>query len=355
MIASRRDRRAARRARSADGGRWRAPSARWPAVNLGAIERNCARLRARAARGARCARSSRPTATGTAPCRRARAALAGGASWLAVATARRGARAARRRGSTAPRARDGRADAGGARVALGAGADVVAWRERARRARCGAPRRRSRARQARHRHGPARAPATRDEATRVAEAVAAAPGVELAGAMTHFATADETGDAFFARAARRASRLGRASCARSHPGVVAPRRQLRRDAARPGEPLRHGALRRRDLRPGPVPAPTRPSTGSSRRWSCAPTSPRSSALAPGESVGYGRRFVAARRHVDRDAADRLRRRRAARALEQRRRARRRAPPPARRHGQHGQHHRRRSARTPPCAPATRRC
>ena len=40
---------------------------------------------------------------------------------------------------------------------------------------------------------------TRDpaEATRVAEAAAAADGVRLAGAMTHFATADERGDAFF--------------------------------------------------------------------------------------------------------------------------------------------------------------
>ena len=51
-------------------------------VNLAAIERNCARLRTRAARrGARCARSSRLTATATgpyrAPARRSRAARAG--------------------------------------------------------------------------------------------------------------------------------------------------------------------------------------------------------------------------------------------------------------------------------------
>ena len=36
-------------------------------------------------------------------------------------------------------------------------------------------------------------------------------------------------------------------------------------------------------------------------------------LAPGESVGYGATFTAARADVDRDAADRLRRRLAARA------------------------------------------
>ena len=46
------------------------------------------------------ARSSRPTPTGTAWCPSARAALEGGAAWLAVATARGGARAARRRAST---------------------------------------------------------------------------------------------------------------------------------------------------------------------------------------------------------------------------------------------------------------
>src|SRR5262249_48946903 len=36
-----------------------------------------------------------------------------------------------------------------------------------------------------------------DEATRVAATAAATDGVQLAGAMTHFATADEPGDAFF--------------------------------------------------------------------------------------------------------------------------------------------------------------
>ena len=36
-----------------------------------------------------------------------------------------------------------------------------------------------------------------DEATRVARAVGGAPRLELAGAMTHFATADERGDDFF--------------------------------------------------------------------------------------------------------------------------------------------------------------
>ena len=62
--------------------------------------------------------------------------------------------------------------------------------------------------------------------------------------------------------------------------------------------------------------------------------------APGQSAGYGRRFVAEGETVARAAADRLRRRLAARALGQRRRADRRPALPAGRHGQHGQRHRR---------------
>ena len=56
---------------------------------------------------------------------------------------------------------------------------------------------------------------TRDpqEATRVAEAAAAEPGVELVGAMTHFATADELGDDFFGEQLERFARVGSGRCA----------------------------------------------------------------------------------------------------------------------------------------------
>ena len=47
---------------------------------------------------------------------------------------------------------------------------------------------------------------------------------------------------------------------------------------------------------------------SSPRSSCAPTSPTVKPIAPGESAGYGRRFVAERPTRIGDAADRLRRR-----------------------------------------------
>jgi alanine racemase len=62
---------------------------------------------------------------------------------------------------------------------------------------------------------------TRDpeEATRVAEAAAGAPAVELAGAMTHFATADEPGDAFFGEQLARFRAWGPALRER-HPGLL---------------------------------------------------------------------------------------------------------------------------------------
>ena len=63
-------------------------------VDLGAIERNAARLAAVAAPAALCA-VVKGDGYGHGMVPAARAAQAGGASWLAVATAERGARAAR--------------------------------------------------------------------------------------------------------------------------------------------------------------------------------------------------------------------------------------------------------------------
>ena len=118
----------------------------------------------------------------------ARAALRGGASWLAVATAAE-ARHLREQGI------DGRLLVMGAltrdelRIAVESRADVVVWtREEAEAA--ARARRSARACQARHRHGTAR---HEGRGARVARFWA--PGV--AGVMTHFATADEPGDDLF--------------------------------------------------------------------------------------------------------------------------------------------------------------
>jgi alanine racemase len=135
-----------------------------------------------------------------------------------------------------------------------------------------------------------------DEARRVAEVAAATPGLELAGAMTHFATADDPDDGGYfsgqlARFAAWASALQR-----GHPGVVvhaANSAATLRDAASHFDLVRcgiaiygldpfHGDAAQRDLEPA-----------LELRSYVAHLKP----CAPGESAGYGRRFVARRETV----------------------------------------------------------
>src|SRR3954471_1477857 len=167
-------------------------------VNLAAIERNAARLMGACERGTRLCAVVKADGYGHGAVPAARAAIAGGASWLAVATAREAAelRAAGIAGTIvvlgalSPEELD---------VAAGARADVVAWRE-------------AFADAVAARASPDRPVGvhvkldtgmgrlgTRDpaEATAVAERVATAPGLALAGLLTHFATADDRGDRFF--------------------------------------------------------------------------------------------------------------------------------------------------------------
>src|SRR3954469_14456874 len=159
-------------------------------VDLAAIERNCARLAAVAAPAALCA-VVKADGYGHGAVPAARAALAGGATWLAVATAREAAdlRAA---DLDAPLLVLGALTAGELAMALDARAEIVAWREDFVRAIDRPARVHVKLDTGMGRLG------TRDagEATRVADAVAAAPHLELSGVMTHFATADEPGDDF---------------------------------------------------------------------------------------------------------------------------------------------------------------
>jgi alanine racemase len=162
-------------------------------VDLGAIERNCARLAAVAAPARLCA-VVKADGYGHGAVPAARAARAGGAAWLAVATAAEAAEL-RAAGIGGPLLVMGALSAEELDVALAAGADVVAWREDF--VRAVAARGVEAGVHVKLDTGMGRL-GTRDaeEATRVAEAVAAAPGLRLAGAMTHFATADEDDDAF---------------------------------------------------------------------------------------------------------------------------------------------------------------
>jgi len=165
-------------------------------VNLAAIERNCARLRSVAgAETALCAVvKANAYGHGTVPA--ARAALAGGAEWLAVAAADEAVEL-RAAGVEAPVLMMGALSADELSVALQAGADVVAWRAgfvEAVRAWA-----RETGRLARvhvkldvgmGRLGVRDA----DELLAIAREVDAAPELELVGAMTHLPCADVDGE-----------------------------------------------------------------------------------------------------------------------------------------------------------------
>ncbi len=117
-------------------------------IDTGAIERNCARL---AALAPLCA-VVKADGYGHGAVEAAKAAQRGGAAWLAVATAGEAAEL-RAAGIEGPLLVMGALSPEELDVALKARADVVAWREEFL---AGLQRRRRRAREAGHRHGPAR-------------------------------------------------------------------------------------------------------------------------------------------------------------------------------------------------------
>ncbi len=165
-------------------------------VNVAAIERNCARLRTELRHGAILCAVVKADGYGHGAVQSARAALAGGASWLAVASSRE-ARELRDAGL------EGRILVMGAlsqvelEEALEAKGDVVVWNPSYLQliAAAGGGRVHVKFDSGMGRLG------TRDpaEATEVAAAAQATAGIELAGLMTHFATADDLNDkGFFA-------------------------------------------------------------------------------------------------------------------------------------------------------------
>lgn len=164
-------------------------------VNLAAIERNVARLCTGLTGGAQLCAVVKADGYGHGAVQSARAALAGGASWLAVVEAGE-LRQLREAGL-----RDVRVLVMGAlspvelAEALRAGGEVVAWSERYVEAvaAAGGGRVHVKLDSGMGRLG------TRDpaEATRTAQAALATEGVQLAGAMTHFATADDLQDGGF--------------------------------------------------------------------------------------------------------------------------------------------------------------
>ena len=266
-------------------------------VNLAAIERNCARLRRELRDGAELAAVVKADGYGHGAVPAAGAALAGGATWLAVATAAEAAEL-RAAGLDAPVLVMGALSDEELPVALRARADVVAWDERfaARAAELAAAREEPAvAVHVKLDTGMGRL-GTRDpaEARRVADAVARAGELRLAGAMTHFATADEPGadDGFFEAQLERFATF--AETLRSeHPGLLV-------HAANSAATLRSAAAHFDLVRCGVATYGLDPFHQDPAARELEPALELRSyvaALKPsarGESAGYGRRFVAER-------------------------------------------------------------
>ena len=257
-------------------------------VNVAAMERNCATLARVAGAAALCA-VVKADGYGHGADAAARAALAGGAQWLAVATAQEAA-ALRAAGIDARLLVMGALTPEELDVALGADADVVAWTAElvtgiaAR----GGGRVHVKLDSGMGRLG------TRDpaEATAVVEAAAAADGVTLAGLMTHFATADDRDDPFLGEQLDRF--LAWADPLRqTRPGLVT---HAANSAATLREPRAHLDL----VRCGVAVYGLDPFGADPAAHGLEPALALESWLAavkdvaPGESAGYGRRFVADR-------------------------------------------------------------
>jgi alanine racemase len=258
-------------------------------VDVSAIERNCAELARVAAPAALCA-VVKAAGYGHGAAQAARAAQAGGAPWLAVATAEEAA-ALRADGIEGPLLVMGALSRPELTVALRARADVVIWREDDVPALAAHPDADGVGVHVKLDTGMGRL-GTRDmdEATRTAAAVAAAPRLRLAGLMTHFATADD--DPAFARQqlarflpwaeALRAQHGGDVLLHAANSAATLGIPESRLDLVRCGiavygmdpfgaDPSAHGLVPALEL-----------------RSYLAEVKP----IRPGESLGYGRRFVA---------------------------------------------------------------
>lgn len=258
-------------------------------VNLAAIERNVRRLRRELRGGARLCAVVKADGYGHGAVESAAAALAGGASTLAVAAS--GEAVQLRAGGL----RDVQVIVMGALAdvelseALSVGAEVVVWHESQVKAvaAAGGGRVHVKLDSGMGRLG-TRDP---DEASRVADAAERAPGVEIVGAMTHFATADDDrDDGFFERQLRDFSAWAAAMKAR-HRGVTV-------HAANSAAVLRSADSHFDMVRCGIAIYGLDPFGSDPLAVDLEPALELRSYVAevkecaPGQSAGYGRRFVA---------------------------------------------------------------
>src|SRR3954470_17755408 len=247
-------------------------------VDVGAIERNCAHLAAAVAPARLCA-VVKADGYGHGAVPAGRAALAGGAASLAVATAVE-AQSLRAAGLDGPLLVMGALSAEERSIALAARAEIVAWREDFVAALPADARVHAKLDTGMGRLG-TRDP---DEASRVVAAL----GDRCAGLMTHFATADEDDQSFLdAQLARFGAWVAR------HPGVPV---HAANSAAALGRPdARFDMVRCGIAVYGMDPSHRDPSQhGLEPALELVSYVAEVKRCAPGESAGYGRRFVAER-------------------------------------------------------------
>ncbi len=191
-------------------------------IDLGAIERNCARLKAELRGGAELCAVVKADGYGHGADACASAALAGGASRLAVATGAEAAQIGRRlpqvplltMGALAPEELDD---------ALAAGSEVAVWRDGFRQLLAARGRAQGRAVSVHVKHDSGMGRLGNPDPSEVlalARACAEDPMLELAGVWTHFATADEPDSPFFDEQLGRFAAVAAAVKA-EFPGVIA--------------------------------------------------------------------------------------------------------------------------------------
>ncbi|HEY2766887.1 MAG TPA: alanine racemase [Solirubrobacteraceae bacterium] len=261
-------------------------------VDTGAIARNCARLRGELAEGVELCAVVKADGYGHGAFQSATGALAGGASWLAVASLPEALELVDERLAARVLVL-GPLRGNEVREAGLLGVDIVVWEE---------PFVAHLSELAEETGRPARVHVKLDTgmgrlgvrdpecAMKVVEAAVAAPGVELAGVMTHFATADELGDPFFDEQLQRFAAWTQV-VKQAHPGVIA-------HAANSAALLRTPAAHFDMVRCGIAIYGMDPFGEGPAERDLEPALELSSYIAAvklcraGESSGYGRRFMA---------------------------------------------------------------
>jgi len=257
-------------------------------VNLAAIERNCGRLCSELTRGCELCAVIKADGYGHGAAQSARAALAGGATRLAVAGAREAVELRAAGLNDVPVLVMGALSESELAEALGARAEVVVWNADGLDAvvRAGGGRVHVKLDSGMGRLG------TRDpvEASKVVELAAAAEGVELVGAMTHFATADDRADSFFDRQLETFEEWAHQVKA-EHEGVIV---HAANSAAVLREKRAHFDMVRCGIAIyGMDPFGEDPSTvGLEPALELLSYVAEVKRCAPGQSAGYGRRFIA---------------------------------------------------------------